>query len=66
MILFYESSIRSWRCYKTKEERGQKTIQNYIKYKTAIKDMEEIEKIKKDLKLIENSVEAYGQIMLQS
>ena len=27
--------------------------------------MEEIEKINKDLKLIENSVEAYGQVMLQ-
>ena len=65
MILFYEASIRSWRCYKAKEAKGQKSIRSYIKYNRAMKDMEEIRKITKDLKLIEDVVETYGQMMFQ-
>ena len=65
MILFYEASIRSWRRYKAKERKGKSSIRSYIKYNRALKDMEEIEKINKDLKLIENVAETYGQMMFQ-
>ena len=65
IILFYEASIRKWRCYKAKQSKGQKTIRSYIKYNRAANELAEIEKINKDLKLIENVVETYGQMMFQ-
>ena len=65
IILYYEASIRNWRCYKSKEAKREKSMRSFIKYNRAMKDLEEIEKINKDLKLIENVVEAYGQMIFQ-